>query len=903
MLKPLQGRIEDLVFLHAHSGSKEDSRNRVYCVSAIIIGQDGSRRSFSSNVKYAHFTERERYYSNLSKEIILRAPQPEEVKSKIALFLKDQPVILVYNNHDNIKDVTDLCGVRRVIDLCFALEFFLPQAESYTPKALEEFLSGKKREKISYSSEEIAELSVKLVEYICGTVLDDRQYPHAAAVRSFLHKSNTLFGSVFTHIARNYDKYFPGLFQPCSKPDTANWHEFLERANSGRKRAASSLQGRIKPENIRGAFEHLAAAAPGQVLRPSQVEYACQVTEALNSGSVLAIEAGTGTGKTQGYLIPALEHLCRNPGSRIAVSTYTKNLQDQICQREIPFLQRHLKQYADIPVAVLKGKSNYVCAEKLANLYDDDMAGAQCLAWLYFLNVLFNFRAADLDSTGEKITAYLDENSSLRLMKNEISARTGCSDRHSSCPAQVIVAEAAASRLIVTNHHKLALLESDPSLSGLFRNFIIDEASHLENAIRHAVGKETSSRDLAEIIDYLESAAQRIDKKQGTAERLSGMKKSLGGLRSAIADLNQALKANSKSALYERSMIFNSSLTLGGRPIADFFTDLEAGIESVADEMQKVTRSKTAQTLKIDPRMVRRMKAARAQLTEYSDSISALLENMSSADKVTSYQVFPRHWTIKDEPVDIAEHARGSIHEGRQCVVFTSATLCDKGDFTLFSQIMGMGRDVNAGHADPGCRFAVLDSPFPTANRSIIVHDKAVNGAFRNKKNWLESLVETVPELVFKNKGRTLVLFASYDDLELVAGRVQEKIRSEGFPVLIQKRNTPTYNLCEEFAAVKESVLFGVDTFWYGVDFKGDTLTQVVITRIPFPNPRDPVQTARKNIFAPDDYWNRYRFETLIKLKQGIGRLIRSENDRGKIVILDSRYRGFVKDKGMLPEN
>jgi len=77
-------------------------------------------------------------------------------------------------------------------------------------------------------------------------------------------------------------------------------------------------------------------------------------------------------------------------------------------------------------------------------------------------------------------------------------------------------------------------------------------------------------------------------------------------------------------------------------------------------------------------------------------------------------------------------------------------------------------------------------------------------------------------------------------------------------------------------------------------------LTQVIITRIPFPNPRDPVQTARKNIFAPDDYWNRYRFETLIKLKQGIGRLIRSENDRGKIVILDSRYRGFVKDESML---
>ena len=125
----------------------------------------------------------------------------------------------------------------------------------------------------------------------------------------------------------------------------------------------------------------------------------------------------------------------------------------------------------------------------------------------------------------------------------------------------------------------------------------------------------------------------------------------------------------------------------------------------------------------------------------------------------------------------------------------------------------------------------------------------------------------------------------------VIADRVRGAINSTRYPLLIQRPGQPTVNLCDEFRAVKESVLFGVDTFWYGVDFKGDTLTQVIITRIPYPPPSEPLQTARKKVLTEKDFWNRYRYDTDIKMKQGIGRLIRCDTDRGRVVILDSRYR------------
>ncbi len=190
-----------------------------------------------------------------------------------------------------------------------------------------------------------------------------------------------------------------------------------------------------------------------------------------------------------------------------------------------------------------------------------------------------------------------------------------------------------------------------------------------------------------------------------------------------------------------------------------------------------------------------------------------------------------------------------------------------------------------------------MASPFLAARAEISVPAEAVSGSYSNKALWMNSITKLLPDLIKKNRGRTLVLFASYQDLEDVAKRVGNIISEVGFPLILQRRGRSTGDLCDEFRAIKESVLFGVDTFWYGVDFKGDTLTQVIITRIPYPSPQDPLNTARRKTLHPVAYWARYSYDTFIKMKQGAGRLICCETDQGKIIILDSRYKFSTKQR------
>ncbi len=190
----------------------------------------------------------------------------------------------------------------------------------------------------------------------------------------------------------------------------------------------------------------------------------------------------------------------------------------------------------------------------------------------------------------------------------------------------------------------------------------------------------------------------------------------------------------------------------------------------------------------------------------------------------------------------------------------------------------------------------VMPSPFPEANRRIIMAEGSVSGEYGNKQIWYEKVGSKIPELIRKNKGRTLVLMASHEDMERIVPEVEKELRDSPYPIYRQEKGKPTQALCGQFRVIKESVLFGVDTFWHGIDFKGDTLTQVIIPRIPFQRQDDALLMARKRMLPLEDYLTRYYYDIQIMLEQGIGRLLRSPNDRGVVVFLDSRIRKIGKN-------
>jgi ATP-dependent DNA helicase DinG len=904
MLKPYNTDITEIGIVFAHTGTKEFRKSRVYAIAATIFDVDNASKTFESFIQYPYLTARERYYSNISKETLANAPESSAVFPQVKNFIKDANLLLTFPYQDNCEEIRKIFPDKRIVDLGFAVEFFLPHVDSFSPKRLWEYIHKQERKRIYFAASELTALSIDLLEVICGNALNDGVQPRAAAIRYYLKKSNTLFGDLFLHLVNNFERYFDALFNPRQAPDTPDWQIFLESVSAKRQSInKTESTEKIHVDKLESIYRGLSQSEKGFSFRASQVEYANHVAQAINDEAVLTIEAGTGTGKTQGYLVPVMEYLSRNPDERIAVSTYTKSLQDQIFQQEIAFIKNANKMYRDVPISLLKGKSNYICAAKLAHVYDETWEGSKLLTWLYFANLTYHYRDADGDQSGPRIIHYLHDGLFFYQIRREVSARSGCDPKHTRCPAQIVSAQARASRLIVTNHHKLMLLNHDPILKGLFKIYIIDEANHFEHAAGNALGQEFNSRDAVGCMDYIETA---LEKTLGRAvdDVEKDIKESLAiisGLKREIfhfGDILKGIRAQRKQSGGHQELPANHASFKEGAVIKHL-ESLRAEINQVARHLKWLKDADICSMLKIQERTQERFKRNLDDLLDQSLSLKAMADAYMKQNQILTYDVFSRHWTLLSRPVDVSNLIRENLYRDAEGLVYTSATICMDGNYETFKQIVGTDRPFYLDKEKTAARefrHIFLGSPFSPDRIEIIVPPEAPPGDYSNKSSWMDFIVKAIPDLIKKNKGRTLVLFSSYSDLETVAKRIGNDIIEAGYPLLIQRNGYPSADLCDEFRAVKESVLFGVDTFWYGVDFKGDTLTQVIITRIPFPHPGDAMNMARKKILHPTKYMDRYLYDTFIKIKQGIGRLIRCETDHGKVIILDSRFHR-MKDK------
>lgn len=905
MFEPFAEPIGDLSFLYAHTASVRQEHSRIYSLAAKRIGA-GRSRAFSSLVRCDTYSARNRYRSNLSLDKLKNAPSAEHVRGELASFLDGVKIGLAFSQHSDLAALQRFSGLERMVDLSFAAEFFLQELSSHSFLYLWEVIMGKAHQTVSFSASEVVELSDALVRHICWTQLNDARQSAAGALRHYLQHSNTLFGRIFCHLTECHRDYFGGLLNPKSDGNTETWRIFLKPA--GKRQKVQPPPDNFKPidaATVQERFQQLATSGRGYKLRQVQLDYARHVTEAFNRAKVLCIEAGTGTGKTLGYLLPALEFLRRNPDQRIVVSTYTKNLQEQIVDRELATIQEELPIYRDIPVALLKGKASYVCAEKLDDRYEPALGGRFALAWIYLLNNLFKFPAADLDSVGASVRLHLNQDQALNHLINTVSARDGCLPTHRFCPAQFSTAEAMEARLVVTNHHKLALLERDPFLGRLFRTLVVDEANHFETAARAAFRIEANAREAALSLDYLAD----FFRKQNTAAEGPLSKAAQKGASAAeaayrgLSTLRDGLMQSEPGLrLREERVLRPDAPAFGEGHLGPYLYDIRRNLGRLTDAAGALLSDDSARLLRIVERSRRKARTEIGLIRSFTEALGEVEKGLGEMNNVVSFTLFKKHFSLFAAPVMVSDIVRSRMLAEMDGVVFTAATLRNGRRFDCFREILGLDRPLDSpdteGPPKPVTEIC-LASPFAPDAMQVFVFANAVSGRYDNKEAWLDRVSASLPELIFENRGRTLVLFSSYADLAAVAGRVADPIAEAGFPVLLQTPRTGAGTLCEEFRSTKESVLFGVETFWYGVDFKGDTLTQVIITRIPYPSPRDPVNAVRRKILSSEKFWQRCNYERDIKLRQGIGRLLRSEKDRGRVVILDSRFRKLPMARGL----
>ncbi|MFQ5724449.1 MAG: ATP-dependent DNA helicase, partial [Terriglobia bacterium] len=588
---------------------------------------------------------------------------------------------------------------------------------------------------------------------------------------------------------------------------------------------------------------------PQYEFRSGQLEMAEAVERAFRERRHLAVEAGTGTGKTLAYLIPALRS-----GRRVVISTGTKNLQEQLFFKDIPFLQKHLDQ--QIRACTMKGRSNFLCRQKLY-----DLEGQPVLKGLEELDHYARLR------DWEKRTEVGDR-AELKDLPDNFSLWPKLDARRDTCTGQKcpqfercfisrMHQRAAAADLVIVNHHlffaDLAVRQDD--FAGILPDYtavIFDEAHELEDVASQYFGTQVSNYRLEELVRDSESLLRR---KQVADRRLARL---LRQLRQRSAAFFDAFPGGEGRFPFEERDAF---LERAGQPyhaLLDVLRSLEVALASREEKSEEVFR------------LVRRASELRQEL-------HFLLEGRDRT-YVFWFERRGRGVFLQATPIDVSQILRDQLFERYDTVVLTSATLAVGGRFDYLKQRLGLQPQDEK----------VLSPHFDYARQALLYISDHLPDI--RSPAFVPEATEEIVRLLEATRGRAFVLFTSYHQMEQVYQRVAPRL---GFPLLLQG-TAPRTALLERFRETPNAVLFATTSFWQGVDVQGPQLSAVIIDRLPFAVPTDPVVRARIRALQEDGHnpFVEYQIpEAIIALKQGFGRLIRARTDRGVLAILDNRIR------------
>jgi len=645
--------------------------------------------------------------------------------------------------------------------------------------------------------------------------------------------------------------------------------------------------------------------------RPEQVDMLRAVTHALSYGSHLMVEAGTGVGKSFAYLVPAALFALQN-NTRVVVSTNTINLQDQLTQRDLPNLCQALN--LDFRFAVLKGRSNYLCPRRLENLRhygprtaDEMRVLAKVMVWQ--LNNQSGDRS-ELNLTGPterevwvRVSAEDDACTTETCIK-----RTG-----GACPFHRAKTMSQSAHVLVVNH---ALLLSDVATGSKvlpeYSHLIIDEGHHLEAATTNALsfrlnqfdmdrmmkevgGSNTGvlGRLLTETQEALRPAdfgllQQKVNRATDMAFRIEQMNREFYNIVGEFAKLQR--EGHPQSNYNWQMRVLPATRTLPG------WDDVEIAWDTTGETLRMLLISlaeiyKGASELyaegydNLEDVMADISNVAR-RITEAETNISGMISQPNSG-MVYWIEVQPNgnKLSLNAAPLSVASLVEKYLWHEKRSVILTSATLTAHGEFQYLRNTLG------ADEADE----MQLGSPYDYENAALLYIANDIPEP--NANGFQQALDRTLLATAKATGGRMLVLFTSYTQLKKTAQNITGPLAREDIFVYEQGDGASPNALLESFKATERAVLLGTKSFWEGVDVPGDSLSVVIITKLPFDVPTDPLIAARSEMYE-DSFQQYYLPEAILKFRQGFGRLIRTQSDRGVVAILDRRV--LTKQYGRL---
>jgi ATP-dependent DNA helicase DinG len=585
--------------------------------------------------------------------------------------------------------------------------------------------------------------------------------------------------------------------------------------------------------------------------RPSQLEMAEMVEAAFREKRHVIVEAGTGTGKTLAYLIPAIRS-----GRRVVISTATKSLQEQLFEKDVPFLQKYFAP--DLKVAVMKGRSNFLCREKVYRMADRPMLkGLDELDWFQQMRDW-----EKVTETGDRAELnFLPDDSD--LWQRLDARRDACSG--SKCPEfnrcfiTAMHQRAAAADLIIVNHHlffaDLALKQDDfGSVLPEYAAVVFDEAHEIEDVASEYFGRQISNYRFEELARDAEQAV-RVTRTGG-----AGMLRHVTRMRERARTFFEAFPAREGRFSFDQTQRagFLEQNREAYAALMNALKSLEAEIASLPSKPEELLN------------IARRGMELRAELNFLFES--------SEGNFVYWFERRAKGVFVAATPIDVSALLRERLFEPFETIVLTSATLAVGGRFDFLKQRLG----VNLASE------RVLESEFDFATQALLYIPAALPDV--RDPAFPERAAQEIIRLLEISRGRAFCLFTSYGQMNDLYERVRTRVR---FPLMIQG-SAPRTALLEKFRNTEGAVLFATSSFWQGVDVRGEQLSCVIVDRLPFAVPSDPIVAARVRALQEDgrNAFAEYQVpEAVLALKQGFGRLIRARTDRGVLAILDNRIQ------------
>ncbi|MBB3109322.1 ATP-dependent DNA helicase DinG [Paenibacillus phyllosphaerae] len=659
---------------------------------------------------------------------------------------------------------------------------------------------------------------------------------------------------------------------------------------------------------------NIKAQIPGYEEREPQNMMFQEVLAALEQDQHLLIEAGTGTGKSLGYLIPALFYGIQQ-NKKIVVSTHTINLQEQLRQRDLPLLQSVMPY--PFRAAIFKGRGNYMCLRKFENKVnmqdfaspnEDRITASQMVVWLsetgYGDQEELNFgnKGADFWST-------------------VASDADSCLNR--SCPwfkrcfYHRAKQEANLADVVITNHSMLFTdIRADHRLLPGYEHLIVDEAHHMEevagkhlgtqlsyHSVQHPVFRLCKDARNGQLIQLMHKLASETGEKSlAWRETIDDVVPDFGDLRDEwdrLFELLYGMMGRGSSDTTETGQLV---LRLRHQELPKQWNDAQIIEEAVHGYLSKIVRSLdkifTEMKDELDDQslvaMVTDLSGTVKDLTRARDELRAFMK-ADKADVVywleanTNFRAKSIH--LYSVPADVSEQLRMYFFEAKKSVVLTSATLSVQKSFQYAAEQLGLGPDEKSGRL----RTVQLPSPFNYREQALVVIPRnlpVLKGAAGDPL-FNELLVKSLAESAVETKGRMLVLFTSYRMLKQVYDPLKEALAAHGIQVLGQGIDSGNRSkLTKRFQQNTASVLLGTSSFWEGVDIPGDALTCLAIVRLPFQPPNHPLIEAKSEMLQQQKQNPFIKLsvpQAVIKFKQGFGRLVRTSQDKGIVLIYDTR--------------